>query len=158
MAPDELIRLYLSQNEAVLRDNKLRTERIIIMKAFLNGQTVEASRFSLPIGSWLTVAKNHDWCFASYEYRIKPEPQYQPWTLEEATGKRFTLAPHVGRTRITDALICIIVGPFGMQFSYMYQASSCDKEVKLHVISREDLLQYAKTFPEGKVCGTLVSE
>lgn len=60
-------------------------EHIKILQAFIDGKVIERIHNSCDEDDkWLVVPKNHDdWNFAEYEYRIKPEPAYRPWTFDE---------------------------------------------------------------------------
>ena len=57
-------------------------EKIAVMQAHLGGNTVQAARIGE--GDWRPVPVEPIWDFASYSYRIKPEPRKpREWTLSE---------------------------------------------------------------------------
>lgn len=67
-------------------NSEIRAQRnIMILEQFLAGKTIERIHDSYDEDDkWLVVPKDHvDWNFSEYEYRIKPEPAYRPWTFEE---------------------------------------------------------------------------
>lgn len=62
--------------------NELK-EAAEIMLAASDGKAIEWRRKDNE--TWITLAKPHDlseWIWGTYEYRIKPEPRLEPYTLE----------------------------------------------------------------------------
>lgn len=61
------------------------SEQIAIMKAYEDGKTIERRAYFTSAWKIVDYVENHQFDFASYEYRIKPEPKYRPYeSVEEA--------------------------------------------------------------------------
>ena len=55
-------------------------ELIRIMQAYVDGKTIEC-RYKRSVDVWSSCDPN--WVFPTTDYRVKPEPQYRPWTEPE---------------------------------------------------------------------------
>lgn len=61
------------------------SEQIAIMKAYEDGKTIERRAYFTSAWKIIDYVENHQFDFASYEYRIKPEDKYRHFqTIEEA--------------------------------------------------------------------------
>ena len=61
------------------------SEQIAIMKAYEDGKTIEQRAYFTSAWKIIDYVENHQFDFASYEYRIKPEDKYRPYeSVEEA--------------------------------------------------------------------------
>ena len=61
------------------------SEQIAIMKAYEDGETIERRAYFTSAWKIIDCVENHQFDFASYEYRIKPEDKYRPYeSIEEA--------------------------------------------------------------------------
>ena len=61
------------------------SEQIAIIKAYEDGKTIERRAYFTSAWKIIDYVENHQFDFASYEYRIKPEPKYRPYkSVEEA--------------------------------------------------------------------------
>lgn len=61
------------------------SEQIAIMKAYEDGKTIERRAYFTSAWKIIDYVENHQFDFASYEYRIKPEDKYRPYeSIEEA--------------------------------------------------------------------------
>ena len=61
------------------------SEQIAIMKAYEDGKTIERRAYFTSVWKIIDYVENHQFDFASYEYRIKPEDKYRPYeSVDEA--------------------------------------------------------------------------
>ena len=61
------------------------SEQIAIIKAYEDGKTIERRAYFTSAWKIIDYVENHQFDFASYEYRIKPEDKYRPYeSVEEA--------------------------------------------------------------------------
>ena len=61
------------------------SEQIAIMIAYQDGKTIERRAYFTSAWKIIDYVENHQFDFASYEYRIKPECEYRPYeSIEEA--------------------------------------------------------------------------
>ena len=61
------------------------SEQIAIMKAYEDGKTIERRAYFTSAWKIIDYVENHQFDFASYEYRIKPEDKYRPYeSVDEA--------------------------------------------------------------------------
>ena len=61
------------------------SDQIAIMKAYEDGKTIERRAYFTSAWKIIDYVENHQFDFASYEYRIKPEDKYRPYkSVEEA--------------------------------------------------------------------------
>ena len=61
------------------------SEQIAIMKAYEDGKTIERRAYFTSAWKIIDYVENHQFDFASYEYRIKPVPKYRPYeSVDEA--------------------------------------------------------------------------
>ena len=61
------------------------SEQIAIMKAYEDGKTIERRAYFTSVWKIIDYVENHQFDFASYEYRITPEDKYRPYeSVDEA--------------------------------------------------------------------------
>ena len=61
------------------------SEQIAIIKAYEDGNTIERRAYFTSVWKIIDYVENHQFDFASYEYRIKPEDKYRPYeSVDEA--------------------------------------------------------------------------
>ena len=61
------------------------SEQIAIIKAYEDGKTIERRAYFTSVWKIIDYVENHQFDFASYEYRIKPEDKYRPYeSVDEA--------------------------------------------------------------------------
>ena len=61
------------------------SEQISIIKAYEDGKTIERRAYFTSAWKIIDYVENHQFDFASYEYRIKPVPKYRPYeSVDEA--------------------------------------------------------------------------
>lgn len=61
------------------------SEQIAIIKAYEDGKTIERRAYFTSAWKIVDYVENHQFDFASYEYRIKPEDKYRPYkSVDEA--------------------------------------------------------------------------
>lgn len=61
------------------------SEQIAIIKAYEDGKTIERRAYFTSAWKIVDYVENHQFDFASYEYRIKPVPKYRPYeSVDEA--------------------------------------------------------------------------
>ena len=66
-----------------IKTNKMKTieEKIAVMQAFADGKEIE---LRLLTDSEYYDCKNPGWNWGNYDYRVKPEPEYIPFTFEDS--------------------------------------------------------------------------
>ena len=63
---------------------KTTAEMIAVMQAYVDGKEIEMCAYGTC--DWLVIPLNRQplWNWGDYSYRVKPEPEYIPFTFEDA--------------------------------------------------------------------------
>ena len=86
------------------------SEQIAIMKAYEDGKTIERRAYFTSAWKIIDYVENHQFDFASYEYRIKPVPKYRPY---ESVDEAFNEAKKHGFwMRNVDRMYLRFIGSF----------------------------------------------
>lgn len=114
---------------------------IAILEAFCAGKQIQ---FKNENGKWVDCTKCCIWSFDTDEYRIKPEPQYRPFTAIEAF-ETFVLQKKRVRFKTSNPYSILSVGADNVTLDY---GSGTQPSFK-------DLFEYY-TLEDGSPCGVLV--
>lgn len=116
---------------------KTTAEMIAVMQAYVDGKEIEMCAYGTC--DWLVIPLNRQplWNWGDYSYRVKPEPEYIPFTFEDAEFLIDKIVKHETKP-IIEKLIS-----FGLESA--------------NAIFYEELLENF-TFLDGSPCGKLKSK
>lgn len=117
-------------------------ELIKVMQAYIDGKTIEGKRLTESDVSWRTIV-NPEW-YDNFEYRIKTQPEYVPFTIADA--EKFICKPLYYKgdeTRVTSIIKANLV-----------DVTTIDDDFNICQYSYSSIIGIFK-FLDGSPCGKL---